>query len=313
MILSVKDVSKTYSTRRRKVEAVKNINLSASSGEIIGFLGPNGAGKTTTLKIVSGLISPDSGSVRVAGENPLNNKKVMQAIGSVMEGNRSLYWKLTCKENLVYFATLKGMQRKSINARADLLLEKFGLTEKSSSLVQELSRGMQQKLAIAIAIMHEPQLLLLDEPTLGLDVEASANVKALVRELSLEGHAIILTTHLLNDVEELADKVVIINKGKIIQSGSVQDITRLTDSFVYEIQFASPPDSYVLGLLSSYKPEITGTQILVTVSDDEVETVLKRIAHLPIERFVRKRMNLAQAFLEITSEKGAEIASLNQH
>lgn len=173
-LLEVENLRKTFRSGSGDVEAVRGISLKIEEGIVLGFLGPNGAGKTTTIKMIAGLVRPDSGSIRVAGLNPHDGPEALRHIGAVLEGNRNIYWRLTPLENLEYFGVLKGMAAKVARAKGREILERFGLAEKMKSPVQELSRGMQQKIAIAVALVHEPSLLLLDEPTLGLDVEAAA-------------------------------------------------------------------------------------------------------------------------------------------
>ena len=215
-ILEAQTLKKSYPIKGQAVLAVRDVSLNIAAGEVLAFLGPNGAGKTTTIKMIAGLILPDAGWVRIAGRNPHQDAKALRSLGAVLEGNRNLYWRLTAAENLEYFGVLRGLSRRVARQRGQTLLERFELTEKRTTVVQALSRGMQQKLAIAVSLIHDPQLLLLDEPTLGLDVEATQTVKTLVREIAAEGRAILLTTHQLDIAEELSDRVAIINQGKIV-------------------------------------------------------------------------------------------------
>lgn len=175
-ILEVCNLQKTYQQRGKRIEALRGVSFNINAGEVLAFLGPNGAGKTTSIKMIAGLIQPDSGSVRIAGCDPQRNPQALRSLGAVLEGSRNLYWRLTPQENLEYFGVLRGSSPKATHQQAMRLLERFGLMHKRRTPVKALSRGMQQKLAIAVALVHKPQLLLLDEPTLGLDVEASQNV-----------------------------------------------------------------------------------------------------------------------------------------
>lgn len=201
-VLEAYHLRKTYRYQGKLIEAVRDVSLNIAAKEVLAFLGPNGAGKTTTIKMIAGLILPDGGEVRIAGRNPHRDSQAIRMLGAVLEGNRNLYWRLTPEENLEYFGVLRGLSGSVARRRSQELLERFDLLPKRRTTVQTLSRGMQQKLAIAVALMHQPQLLLLDEPTLGLDVEATENVKSLVREIAREGCAILLTTHQLNIAEE---------------------------------------------------------------------------------------------------------------
>ena len=165
-VLEVEQLQKTYQSAGKTVEAVRNVSFNIESGEVLAFLGANGAGKTTTIKMIAGLILPDRGQVKIAGRDPHRQAIARKAVGAVLEGNRNVYWRLNPEENLEYFGVLRGLSGYVARQRAKDLLERFELVPKRNTIVQNLSRGMQQKLAIAVALIHEPQLLLLDEPTL---------------------------------------------------------------------------------------------------------------------------------------------------
>jgi len=230
------NLKKSYRNRGQRLEAVRNVSLAISPGEVLAFLGPNGAGKTTTIKMIAGLIWPDEGWVRIAGRDPHRDPQALGMLGAVLEGNRNLYWRLTPEENLEYFGMLKGLDRRTVRQRSSKLLEQFGLLEKRRTPVQTLSRGMQQKLALAVALVHQPRLMLLDEPTLGLDVKATETVKSLIRQIAQEGHAILLTTHQLQVAEALADRVAIIHKGEIVAEAPTQKLIQQF-SIVHQTDF----------------------------------------------------------------------------
>ncbi|NJR51279.1 MAG: ABC transporter ATP-binding protein [Leptolyngbyaceae cyanobacterium CSU_1_3] len=235
-VLEVQHLHKTYRQSGQTIAAVRDVSLTIAAQEVLAFLGPNGAGKTTTIKMVAGLILPDRGSVNIAGRNPHRDPRAIGLLGAVLEGNRNLYWRLTPEENLEYFGVLRGLSRKTARQRGRELLDRFELTHKRAATVQALSRGMQAKLAIAVSLIHRPQLLLLDEPTLGLDVEATQTVKRLVREIASEGCAILLTTHQLDIAEELSDRVAIINQGAIVAEQPTQDLIRQFSGTAYTIE-----------------------------------------------------------------------------
>ena len=213
-VLEVKNIQKSFGS---KLKVVKDVSFTVKQGEIFAFLGPNGAGKTTTIKMITGLIEPDSGSVIINGRKTGESSSALEDLGSVLEGNRNIYWRMTPYENLVYFNVHKGSSLKVAKQTAEELLVRFGLAEKRNNQVQHLSRGMQQKLSIAIAMAHKPKLLLLDEPTLGLDVNSTIEVIKLMEELRAEGISIVLTTHQLDVAQKLSDRIAIIDKGEIIK------------------------------------------------------------------------------------------------
>src|SRR5690625_872823 len=185
-IVEVNNLRKTFKKRRSKetIQAVENVSFTVQRGEILGLLGTNGAGKTTTIKMICGLLTPDSGTVIVNGlDNQANRLETLREISAVLEGNRNIYWRLTVRENLEYFAGNRGFCRKEVAGRIDALLKQFALKEKEHELVNRLSRGMQQKLAIAVALLADSEVILLDEPTLGLDVETGYEIRELLKDI----------------------------------------------------------------------------------------------------------------------------------
>jgi ABC-2 type transport system ATP-binding protein len=198
--------------------AVDDVSLSVEPGTVFGFLGPNGAGKTTTIKILAGLLTATSGTARLAGHDVARERAAAMAhFGAVLEGSRNVYWTLTARQNLIYFGRLKGLRKTAAAARAERLLADFELHDRRHEKVGGFSRGMQQKVAIAAALIADPALVLLDEPTLGLDVAATRAVKDRIRRLARdEGKTVLLTTHQLDVVEELCDRVAVIRSGRVI-------------------------------------------------------------------------------------------------
>ena len=217
-ILKVQHLIKTYRRRktREKFIAVDDISFEIQQGEIFALLGPNGAGKTTTIKSVCGLLLPDSGTLEIMGKNILKERgSALKHISAVLEGNRNIYWRMTPVENMRYFSGIRG--KKLTKKEALEILNKFGLKEKANDLVQQLSRGMQQKTAVAVCLATGADILMLDEPTLGLDVASSIELRHILRNLvEKEGKTILLSTHDMNLVEAIADRVAIMNKGKIV-------------------------------------------------------------------------------------------------
>lgn len=201
----------------KKFIAVENVNFSINRGEIFGLLGPNGAGKTTTIKMISTLLEPSAGRVLVNDLDVVREpRRVRQTLGTVLSGERSIYWKLTGRENLEYFGALYGMSRKEARRRTTVLLEKLELTKRGDELVESYSSGMKQRIALGKALIAEPQILLLDEPTVGLDPQAARRLREIVLELKAEGKTILLTTHYMEEADILSDRIAIIDQGKII-------------------------------------------------------------------------------------------------
>jgi len=197
--------------------AVDGVDLKIPRGEIFGLLGPNGAGKTTTIRMLCTMLEPTSGTARVNGFDVVKQSaQVRQNLGTVLAGDRSIYWKLSGRENLEYFAALYHIPAATARKRIDEILERMELTDRANELVEKYSTGMKQRIAISKALLARPPILLLDEPTLGLDPQAARKVRELVTELKNEGHTILLTTHYMEEADLLSDRIGIIDQGKII-------------------------------------------------------------------------------------------------
>jgi ABC-2 type transport system ATP-binding protein len=300
--LEVDNLKKTYRYGAALLEAVRSVSLTLATGEVLAFLGPNGAGKTTTIKMIAGLIRPDAGRVRIAGVDPHRNPEALRLLGAVLEGNRNLYWRLTPEENLEYFGVLKGLSHREASRRGRLLLERFDLLSKRRTTVQTLSRGMQQKLALAVALIHQPKLLLLDEPTLGLDVEATQNVKALVRSIANEGCAILLTTHQLDIAEELSDRVAIIQKGEIIAASPTRDLIRQFSGTAYTIDVEGELDLARVRVLQGVGAEVQAGRVVYMGSQEGLYQVIEALKPLPLIQVKKDSADLTEIFLKLVRE-----------
>ncbi len=300
--LEAYNLRKTYRQGGKLIEAVRGLSLSINAGEVLAFLGPNGAGKTTTIKMIAGLIQPDIGWVKIAGRDPHRNPQALRMLGAVLEGNRNLYWRLTPEENLEYFGVLRGLNRRAAHRQGLNLLDRFGLLNKRHTPVQALSRGMQQKLAIAVALVHHPRLLLLDEPTLGLDVEATQNVKALVREVAAEGCAILLTTHQLDVAEELSDRVAIIQKGEIVALEPTCEIIWRFSGSTYTIEIEGELDLVRVSKIEALGAAIQTGEIIYAGTPEGLYQVLKILSPLPLVQVKKDRADLTKIFLKLVRE-----------
>lgn len=307
-LLQVENLQKAYRFQDKISYAVQDVSLEINANQVLAFLGPNGAGKTTTIKMIAGLVLPDRGTVRINDRNPHRDEQARQLIGAVLEGNRNLYWRLTPAENLEYFGVLRGLSRRVARQRSRVLLDRFELSHKNRTMVQKLSRGMQQKVAIAVALIHQPPLLLLDEPTLGLDVEATQTVKRLVREIASEGRAILLTTHQLDIAEELSDRVAIINKGQIVVQQQTAALIEQFSSAVYRVELAELPSDRTSKLLS-IGAIVEDTTIRIP-DPKLLYPVLEILKPLPIVRLETERANLTDIFLKLTQSNSTLAGSI---
>jgi ABC-2 type transport system ATP-binding protein len=206
-----------FKKKKEIFQALKGIDLTIPRGEIFSLLGPNGAGKTTTIKMLSTLLIPSGGRAEIMGHDAAKApKEVRRILSTVLPGERTLFWKLTVRENLKYFADLYGIDRTLAADRRETLLKRLGIEDKGDSLVEKLSTGQRQKAVLIRALLPHPQVLLLDEPTLGLDPHAARNLREMVREIRDEFNTtILLTTHYMYEADELSDRVAIINNGLI--------------------------------------------------------------------------------------------------
>lgn len=239
MSLEIKNLSKTFKSKSKEVHALNNINLTVGSGEIICVLGHNGAGKTTLIKSICGLLRPDDGYVSIDGRIVDKNRRYAhQHCGAVLEGSRNIYYYLSAYENIRYFGLLNGLAQNQIDLFAEKYLKLFDLIEFRNTPASAFSRGMQQKVAIIIALMKQPDILLLDEPTLGLDIISSDSVIQILKQLAEEQkQTIIITTHDVHLIEELNSRLVFMNHGKIIRDCKLIDFELLQNESKYKITF----------------------------------------------------------------------------
>jgi len=207
--------------------AVDDINLSVYGGEIFGFLGPNGAGKTTTIKMIVGLLKPTSGLVKVAGYDVQKQPLLAKAINGYVPDEPNLYLKLTARELLHFVADLYSLDQKQVERRIEELLRLFDLSQVADDTIDSFSHGMRQKIALAAALVHDPKVLVLDEPTVGLDPKSARLIKDILRQMAERGTAVLLSTHILEIAEHMCDRIGIINQGKIVASGTMDQLRSL--------------------------------------------------------------------------------------
>ncbi|HLE89830.1 MAG TPA: ABC transporter ATP-binding protein [Anaerolineales bacterium] len=207
--------------------AVNNVSFDVYSREVFGFLGPNGAGKTTTIKMIVGLLQPTSGAVKVAGYDVQTQSMRAKASCGYVPDTPNLYAKLTGRELLRFVSDLYNLDRDQVAHRIDELLRMFDLAAAADDTVDSYSHGMQQKTSLAAALMHDPKVLVLDEPTVGLDPKSARLIKDILRQLADRGAAVMLSTHILEIAERMCDRIGIINKGQLIAVGTMEELRTL--------------------------------------------------------------------------------------
>jgi len=237
VVLRVENLTKIYHSRRRgDIKAVDNVSFSVHKNEVVGLLGPNGAGKTTTIKSICTILRPTSGQIFIDGVDAIRHPtRALEKVSAVLEGNRNIYWRLNVRDNLQFFAGLQGIPLRKIRSYIDELIELFNLKEKVHEQARTLSRGMQQKLAVACALVKQTPILLLDEPTLGLDVETSHELRWILKKMAERGErTILLSSHDMNVVQDICERVIIINHGRVVTDDRVSNLLELFKARAYK-------------------------------------------------------------------------------
>lgn len=303
--IEVTSLSKVYPLAHKEtVTAVDDVNLVVESGQIFGFLGANGAGKTTTIKMMCGLVTPTKGRIRIGGYDVARERSAaMYQIGAVLEGTRNVYWRLTAWQNLMYFGHLKGCWGKELKARAEQLLRELDLWDRRNDTIRTFSRGMQQKVAIACSLIGNPSIVLLDEPTLGLDIQAARTVKEWILRLTKEqGKTVVLTTHQLDMAEELCDQVAIMRKGRLLTNRPLNELLHLFRQEHYQIRLKGElqtPDWFEGLTIATEDGETTLTG---SIADQDVLYAHLNTIHayrLPLLSVTRVQPNLEEIFVQL--------------
>ncbi len=296
-MLQVNDLRKTYAT----TVALDGVTFDVKPGEIFGLLGPNGAGKTTTIRISLGIIEPDSGNVR------FNGKELTPEIKNVLAylpEERGLYRKSKVIDVLVYFGTLRGVQPVDARKRAEVWLKKFELSKYSNSKVDELSKGMQQKVQFISCLLHEPELLILDEPFSGLDPVNQIVMKDMIRDLKQAGKTIVFSTHQMEQAEKLCDRICLINHGKVILYGELSEIKKNHGSNAIHLEFDG--DSSRLNQLSDLATmDLYENYAEIKMKDGaNSQAILKRAVDLvTVTNFSIQEASLNSIFIEAVGGK----------
>jgi ABC-2 type transport system ATP-binding protein len=276
--IEVAELRRTYTSgarllrgERRAVHALRGISFAIESGELFGLLGPNGAGKTTTIKILTTLLLPSSGSARVLGLDPATqHTQLRRRIGYVFGGDKGLYDRISALDNLRFFADVYRVPLRAKRARIDELLEIVGLRGREHERVETYSRGMRQRLHIARGLLHDPEILFLDEPTIGLDPVGSRELRETVAELQRAGKTILLTTHYMFEADELCDRVAIITNGRIIAEGTPAELKRMIpDRNIIEIE-AFGVDEIAINRLR----QIEGVEAISVEAQDQAQVIV---------------------------------------
>ena len=298
-LLTVDKLSKTYQATNKK--AVKDISFTIDHGDIVAFLGANGAGKTTTLKMILNLVSPDHGKVYFEGKEMTNsNLLLLKNTGVLLEGSRNMFWSLSPIENFIYWGGQRGLSRKEAEHNGLQLLKKFGLLDKKDTTITSLSRGMQQIVGVCCAMIAQPKLLILDEPTLGLDLKSAQIVINILKELSANDVGILITTHQLDFAQKVAKKILLINHGELVFSDNMKEsLARLNKQTIFELTFTRPltyEEKEKLSLYCDLTLMHAALYQLVVKYQNNLAQVFDLLAKLPVRQIQTKERNLEDIF-----------------
>ncbi len=303
-VVEVRDLVVRYRGKAGGVRALDGVSLAIEPGRVFGLLGPNGAGKTTLVKVLLGLVGGFEGEARLLGA-PVGQPNVRRRVGYLPEAHR-LPGYLTAWQVLELFGMLCGRDRRWLRARIPMWLERVGIAEAAHRKVKQYSKGMQQRLGLAQALVHEPDVVFLDEPTDGVDPIGRAAVREVIAELKRAGTTVFLNSHLLMEVEQMCDHVVILNRGRILREGSLEELTRRTGAV--RIEVGRDGDDLV-GLVTVCG-QITGSgpRHVDLIADEDglgraIDTL--RGAHIPIRAITPIRMTLEQAFIDLVTAQGS--------
>ena len=319
-VIEANELRRTYRTttgvfrrRRLDVEAVRGVTFEVAEGELFGLLGPNGAGKTTTIKMLITLLLPTSGSARVLGYDVVNEaREVRRRVGYVFGGERGLYERLSALDNLRYFAELYAVPARDQKRRIAELLELVGLTGRERERVEGYSRGMRQRLHIARGLLHDPPVVFLDEPTIGVDPVGARELRATIAALSDVGKTVLLTTHYMFEADALCDRIAVIARGEIVAEGTPAALKAgVAEGTVIEIEAYDASEESLAAVRST--PGVTAVaveereqaQLLIVQAPKGVELtqeVLRRLDGARIGRVAVREPTLEDAYVALVSE-----------
>ena len=304
-MLIAKNLSKSYND----VKALSNVSLSIKEGELYGLLGPNGAGKTTTISILSSLLKPDGGEVLYQDKSLYKNTSECKKIIGVVPQEIALYEDLTAIENLKFWGTLYGIKGKQLQSKTDELLEFLGLADRKNHKIKTYSGGMKRRINIAAALLHDPKIVFMDEPTVGIDPQSRNLIFEVIEELHSRGLTMIYTTHYMEEAERLCDRIGIIDEGRIITEGSLDELKKAS-SVKEEIQvkFTNPQKTDLVRMNNHFNGQLSIQDNQMILSTSKTNTDLPELiqlctnANLQLEKLDVRSLSLESIFLELTGK-----------
>ena len=319
-VICVEELTKIYPTGGKALSrrsegklAVDCISFEVHKGEIFGLLGPNGAGKTTTIKMLTTLLLPTSGSAAVLGSDVVAHPmEIRKRINLVSGGERGLYYRITGRQNLLFFSDLYQVPARIKKGRVDDLLRIVGLEEAADTRVEDYSRGMKQRLHIARGLVNDPEILFLDEPTIGLDPEIAREVREIIRGMSVKGKTILLTTHYMHEAEEMCSRIGLISKGRIIALGAPSELKELVKTkSAIEIEAGYLPAEAIESIRNlegvkdvhaMVQPDRSVVRVLVEEGSNMMGTIATALDGYRLNRISNEEPTLEDAYLSLVSD-----------
>ena len=305
-MLQIEHLSKTFDT----IKAVDDISFEVTEGEIFGFLGPNGAGKTTTISIIAGLLKPDSGKIHINSLDLDGDLKKIKRLMGVVPQEMAFYEELTAKENLLFWGKLYGVRKKELDERVQYYLEKTGLLGRENDALKKYSGGMKRRINLIIGLIHEPRLLLLDEPTIGIDVQTKLNIYEIIKEASSNGTTILYTTHNLQEAEELCHRIAILDLGKILALGTLDELIQIVGEKDIVIISGKFNIDMARTIISEFQQATVlsieeGKLVLSLEASRNISTLLEEFFKkgITIDDVSIKQPNLESVFLKLTGKE----------
>jgi ABC-2 type transport system ATP-binding protein len=296
-VLNIEKLNKSYGKR----SVLQDLTLHIRAGEIYGLLGPNGAGKTTTINILCNLLQADSGTIAI--NNQPISEGTKKLIGVAPQENL-LYKTLSCEENLNFYARIYGLNAQQRRQQVQTSLAAVNLSDRAKSPVETLSGGMQRRLNIAVALVHQPKLVILDEPTTGLDIEARYEIWDLIRRLKNQGITILLTTHLLDEAERLCQRIGILKGGRIVAEGSLEELRqRIPAQEIVVVQTVEEEKAIARAKECGFTQRRYGNDLAFWLPQQlELKEIISRFEDIPLDSIARQPVRLEHIYIEVTQQ-----------
>jgi ABC-2 type transport system ATP-binding protein len=304
-MIQVSNLTKSFNN----IQAVKNISFSIQKGEVFGLLGPNGAGKSTTINMMSTVLQSDVGTILIDGIDLKRNPNQCKNLIGIVPQEISLYEDFSAYDNLVFWGSLYKVSAKELKQRINKILDLIGLSDRKNDLIKTFSGGMKRRINIAAALLHEPKILFMDEPTVGVDPQSRNRIFEIIETLNKQGITIVYTTHYMEEVERLCDRIAIIDTGEIIAQGTLEELQKYSNiKEAVEITFESITKTQAIKLQEQYRLEINQNEQKISVvcnANKDLANIITNCnsLNLKIKDLELKKVNLESIFLSLTGKQ----------